>query len=240
MNRPVNRPVNRAGTIRRTAGRAFVWQRGVMTDLGTLGGDHAYAHDINERGQIVGISGTAEPAHHGFLWDRGVMTDLGTGPGEDHSSDARVINDKGEVAGGSNSNRVVLWRHGRRIDLGPAGDFAPARGINNQGQVIAVDNVGPYVWQRGTRTQLTVPGASQFFWLVDINERGQILLGGVVDDTVPEAPKERVFLWDRGTFTDVGTLGGDRTTAVAVNDRGRRVASPRGTGFTGTSPRASR
>lgn len=74
-------------------GRSYVWRRGVLTDLGSLGGDHTYAHDINERGQIVGVSGTADIEDHAFFWDRGMLTDLGIGPGEVPGSDARVIND---------------------------------------------------------------------------------------------------------------------------------------------------
>jgi len=48
---------------------AFMWKKGVMTDLGTLGGSSSYATGINDKGQVVGGAKTASGKNHAVLWD---------------------------------------------------------------------------------------------------------------------------------------------------------------------------
>ena len=65
--------INAAG-----ASHAFLWEKGVMTDLGTLTGvGNSAAQGINNRGQVVGWSNTATDAGHAVLWEKGHMIDLG-------------------------------------------------------------------------------------------------------------------------------------------------------------------
>lgn len=83
---------------------AFLWRRGVMTDLGTVGSDPcSRALSINSQGQIVGASTTCTEYLHGFLWENGgPMVDLNdlvvNGSGL-IVRDADQINDRGEIAG---------------------------------------------------------------------------------------------------------------------------------------------
>jgi probable HAF family extracellular repeat protein len=58
---------------------AFLWQNGVMRDLGTLPGDYySVGYSINNLGQIVGQSCDVNGNCRGFLWSKGTMTDLNT------------------------------------------------------------------------------------------------------------------------------------------------------------------
>ncbi len=140
---------------------ALLWENGVATDLGNLGGEGGLAGNhacaLNNQGQVVGHSELPNDASfHGFLWTRDTgMKDLGTLQG-DFASLALGINDGGSVVGASigpafSTFRAVLWEKGTMTDLNTLVDANPANlyllqgaSINSRGEIIglAVDQAG--------------------------------------------------------------------------------------------------
>lgn len=132
---------------------AFLWANGTMQDLGTLGGDSSSANALNDKGQVVGWSGTKpgggalafDVSARAFVWDSGRMVNLGGLPGGSIST-ATAINNHGVIVGfaidGNNSQRAVAWINGEIIDLntlipGDSGyTLTAAYGVNDAGQIV--------------------------------------------------------------------------------------------------------
>jgi probable HAF family extracellular repeat protein len=75
----------------------FIWENGVMRDLGGLGsGNGGYPTAINAHGVVVGIS-AVDSLSRAFIWKDGVMRELDAFPGQE--TRAMAINDQGRVLG---------------------------------------------------------------------------------------------------------------------------------------------
>ena len=193
--------------------------RYTVTDLGTIGGELSYALDINDKGQIVGYSKTAEGAYHGFLYDNGTMTDLGT-LGGGHS-DAQAINNNGQITGSAwNSEGDIhpFLSDGMTLtDLGTLGErFSYAYGINDSGHVVGKERASvPFLYDGIQMISLaSLIGESGCAY--DINNHGHI---------VGSASNYHAFLYDGTSVTDLGTLGGLVSTANSINNYGFIVGS---------------
>ncbi|MBU8858683.1 hypothetical protein KSK32_15795 [Micromonospora sp. WMMB482] len=110
--------VNEAGTVAGTYGykdwtdppfvnQAFVWRDGVLRSLGTLGGPTSDAAGINDLGQVVGTSWTADGQFAAFFWDGAAMRRLAT---TSASPTAQAVNDSGLVIGtDGTASRAMIW-----------------------------------------------------------------------------------------------------------------------------------
>ncbi len=210
-------------------------------DIGTLGGQSAFAHDINERGEIAGGSETPNT----FLAFLGIpgrgLKALGTLGGT--GSEGLAINDSGDVAGGSDvagdtAAHAFLWTRGRAMkDLGTlGGPYSTALGVNNLRQVagysVTADDVErAFIWSPGGGLQeipTPTPGPANANGINDLGE----VVGVYVSDIFA-----RAFAWTRASGTrDLGTLGGVEAIAWADNHDGDIVGWSRLTGDTITEP----
>lgn len=132
--------------------RAFLYDNGLFTDLGTLPGDnYSSAYDINDSDQIVGISAPSDAIDGtAFLYSKSTgMISLGTLNADDTSSAAFDINNKGQIVGSSEKyfspgifrNSSFLYSDGVMQDINDlipensGFDLIGAQSINEQGQI---------------------------------------------------------------------------------------------------------
>ncbi len=167
----------------------FLWTRGHMRDLGSLGGAQGTANWLNDRGEVVGLSDLpGDQALHAFVSRGGRLRDLGTLGGD--FSGANYVSDSGDITGfstlrGNHSFDGVLWHHGRKIDLPPVGGVPNAFGnaVNDLGQVVGEEDNGDFnkviaaLWAGGhgyDLNTLVAPHSLQMISADYIDDRGDI------------------------------------------------------------------
>jgi probable HAF family extracellular repeat protein len=200
---------------------AFLWERGRMLDLGTLGGQHSHATAISERGHVVGDSQTADGSWHAFIWHRGRMTDLGTLGGS--TSRPVDVNARGQVVGYSTAPdenlHAFLWEDGQMVDLAPDRLVSLAWDITERGQV-AVDSASytyrttAFLWYRGQRTLLPGLSPTGGSAVAAVNERGQAAGQTLLSDFEGQPVR-----WQDGRPQSLGEFPGS-AGAVGLNNRG--------------------
>ncbi|MCP4249391.1 MAG: hypothetical protein GY778_20295, partial [bacterium] len=98
----INDSAQIVGVLTGGGAKAFHWDAGLMTNLGTLGGFSAGAYGINNTGQVVGWAQNPDQDERAFLYENGVMSDLGTFGGD--QSWAFGINSVGQVVGSAETD----------------------------------------------------------------------------------------------------------------------------------------
>lgn len=206
----------------------------VATDIGTLGGatpTSSTANGINAAGQVVGesvaIVGDMYYTHAFFYDGTSGMADLGTlSPSVPFSSAANAVNDGGQVVGRSmNENyltRAVLCADGMGMsDLGTlGGDYSLAFGINHAGKVVGVTaDANGYpralLHDGTTMHDLGVRAGCDSSEAHGINNAGHVVGSS---SSIPGSVVYAFLYTETGGMSDIGSLGGDLTHAMAIND----------------------
>ncbi len=203
--------------------RPFIWQNGAMAALPLLtgqfgpGGRNGAASAINNRGQIAGMSETAEldptcppvdPALSQFqkyrfkpvLWENGQVRELPT-IGGDSSGIAVSINNRGQAVGGTGSC-TSFQANGNLTYL-----YSLHATLWEDGKVIDLGNLGGI-------------GAGGGNLAVAINDRGQVVGASGTPDGLFHG-----FLWSKETgIQDLGAIEGDiASVALGINEAGEVV-----------------
>jgi len=186
-------------------------------------------------------------AGHAARWDNGTLTDLGALP-KGASSSAAWINTNG-VAIGSSQNGVIDpltgLPEGQAVRWDKAGHIHPlgtlggnesfATAVNDNDWVVGAaanaipDSHSLFGWGTQTRAFLwksttgmkdlgTLPGGTDAF-AGNVNQSGQIAGTSYTNSTGSTEP----FLWENGTMTGLGTLGGTVGGENYLNNKGQVV-----------------
>lgn len=201
---------------------AFLWQRGGMTQLPTLGGNNGFGTGINNRGQAVG-------------WAENTIHDPTCNPPQVLQFEA-----------------VIWGPHGQAQQLPPySGDpDGAATSINDRGQVVGISGIcqnavgnrsaiHALLWQNGNPIDLGNLGGKAWNTPMALNNHGQIVgFSDLQGDDNGDNPNFHAFLWSSpGPMQDLKTLTGDAISeALGINEQGQIVGVSYAAGF--ANPRA--
>jgi len=191
---------------------AFQWQDGTLRDLGALPGvNFSHAMSVNARGWATGGSytGRIDPlkgdiSERAVLWRDGGVLDLGT-LGSGIESAALYVNDAGEVVGFSTIDMTL--DSFAAIGLGPFPEHAHG-----------------FIWRNGIMRDLGTLGGPDAFVSGGCNNQHPGLVAGesflnATPNVSTGFPTLHPFLWNNGTMTDLGSLGGTVSTALCANNQ---------------------
>jgi probable HAF family extracellular repeat protein len=211
-----------------TPGHASAAAVYTITDLGSR-----YVTGLNDSGQVVGKNGANSPTGAPFLYQNGTFTDLSGKIGA--SAWITGINNTGQIVGSTpipgvnnviaiesdsaagGSYGFVLSSNGQLSSVPPSAGESFAR-------VVAINNNGDTLVQSGSHVSLNQNGK-----ITDLSvlTQGQALLTGLSDAGHVIGFGPSAFVYQNGTITNLGSLGGGstQTEVWGVNAAGQVVGS---------------
>jgi len=211
-----------------------------IIDLGTLGGTYSSGESINKDGQVTGKSQiSGDSANHAFLYDSNSMQSLGLLAPTDVNSYGNGINDNGQITGYSadidyygndTAYQAFIYDLGSMQNLNAllpttCNLRSKAYDINNSGQVTGycayyVDNiwdteeVHAFFYDGSTMHELSILGNNSKGYAINNN-------GHITGYTRLPYPDFHAFIYNGTSIRDLGTLGGQHSHGVDINDSGQ-------------------
>ncbi len=217
--------------------RAYVYQHGVITDIGTLGGPDAEAFGMNDLGMITGFADLANGNDSAFLYSNGTMKNLGGFGGT--YGEGNDINDLDVVAGDSNltgdaTYHAFLWEKGSLKDLGTlGGPNSLAIGVNVFGETTGrADLPGftadgdpvshAFIYSHGKMSDIGLGAGAESDYSEGyrINDLGEVTGTAHFKDNT----EFHAFAYRASRLVDLGTLGsGVNSHGYGINNLGQIV-----------------
>jgi probable HAF family extracellular repeat protein len=227
--------------------QAALWTSEGTTFLPPIAGhDFGLAYDISEQGIVVGesdeteqVGGFVKVYPHAAIWSSGrpiALSSLVTGGASFDLRYAHRINEKGQILGFARDDalsvtRAFLFEGGFVTDLGSLQSMGSSEpfDMNEQGRVVGFATSAPssfnhaFLWKDGIMTDLhdSLVIRGPISTARAINEFG--VIAGSADFLDDGSQNETAALWNNGTITDLGTLGGTTSFARDINDHGTVV-----------------
>ncbi len=191
---------------------AVLWSHGKITDLGALTPDgNSFASGINDRGVIVGWSDRGNGSGGAFVYKNGKMTPLGF-----VSSNARDVNNRGQIAG-SDGNQAIIWNEKGEARTLPSPAncqyYTEADAINDRGEAVGGCSTFQDGWHSINWDAKGNPTDLGPILVHSINNCGQI--------AGEDLATHHAILRTNGVNRDLGLLpNGTASQANGVNDSG--------------------
>jgi probable HAF family extracellular repeat protein len=190
-----------------TVSHAFLWRKGLIKDLDTLGGPNSRATSLTEEDEVTGFSDASTPDPLGedfcllgtnliclpFVWQDGAMVPLPILGGS--NGQAFAVNSRGQVAGMAETETLDATCE--------SGSEFP--------------QVEPVLWEKGEIHKLPTIAGDPDGAVHAINDNGQAV-GNTLDCTGSSFHAVR---WQDGKAIDLGTLDGLLLAPQAINNRGQ-------------------
>ena len=221
---------------------AFVWtaEEGFVTLERPQGVSSARAVDINDHPdrQIVGTVDITGLGTRAFLID-GQEWIIIPPPGGGTFSSVAALNNKRQVVGttadGTPYPKAYIWEDGVMTIIEPTfGPRGAGHDINEAGAVVGwmgngiASDAHPFIWDGRTVIDIGLAPNTFASWAKAVNDIGVVLVRGEFDESEPTDRIIGSFVFEDGTFTDLGTLPGyDVIAGIDLNNQSQIVGSER-------------